>query len=322
MRQTRLQQRLPGHKPGVETARAERVLITGASSGIGLATAIAYGRRGARVALLARGEDGLESAAAQAGQAGAETFVLPADVADRQALGAAVDAAVEALGGLDVTVASAVAAAYGRFTDTDAEDFDRTVATTLTGTVNTTRAVLPALECSGGSMVLVGSIAARMPLPLFSAYATAKHGLRGFADALRVELAEQRSAVSLSLVSPGPVDTPLWSNLACQSGSLPASFPGSYRPEDVAAAIIRCTVARNRGTTVGGAAALIQALSLAAAPLADRVMRAAATYSLAHGRPCPERSPFDRSIGGGRIRGDLPAARRSVLRAISGALSR
>jgi len=134
----------------VETARAERVLITGASSGIGLATAIAYGRRGARVALLARGEDGLESAAAQAGQAGAETFVLPADVADRQALGAAVDAAVEALGGLDVAVASAVAAAYGRFTDTDAEDFDRTVATTLTGTVNTTRAVLPALECSGG----------------------------------------------------------------------------------------------------------------------------------------------------------------------------
>jgi len=297
----------------VRTARAERVLITGASSGIGLATAIAYGRRGARVALLARGEDGLESAAAITGELGARTLVLPTDVTDRRAIDEAVSAAAEAFGGIDVAVSAAAASAYGRFTDTDADDFDDTVATTLTGAVNATRAVLPALDRSGGSLVLVGSIAARMPLPLFSAYATAKHGLRGFADSLRVELAEQGSTVSVSLISPGPVDTPFWSHLACQSGRLPASFPGSYRPGDVAAAIVRCADRRRRGATVGGAGAVVQLLSILGAPVVERMMRSVAAYSLAHGEPCPRRSPFERPTGSGKTRGNLPRTRPSVL---------
>ena len=180
--------------------QAERVLITGGSSGIGLATAIAYAGRGARVALVARGEDGLGKAARRVEAAGGEALPLSADVTDRKDIERAVAEASERFGGLDIGVSAAAASAYGRFTETRSEDFDATIATTLTGAVDTTRALLPELERSDGSLVLIGSIAARMPLPSLSAYSAAKQGLRGFAESLRAELSEQGSSVSVSLV--------------------------------------------------------------------------------------------------------------------------
>jgi NAD(P)-dependent dehydrogenase (short-subunit alcohol dehydrogenase family) len=295
----------------VVVSAGERVLITGASSGIGLATALEYGRRGARVGLLARGAEGLGRAADMVAAAGGRPLVVPADVTDRSELEAAVAGAVDELGGIDVAVSSAAALYYGRFSETPAEDFERTIATTLGGAVSFTRAVLPVLAESGGSLVIVGSIVARMPLPLFAGYATAKHGLRGFADSLRVELAEQGSPVSL--VSPGPIDTPLWSNLSSRTGSLPAAFPGANVPEDVAAAIVSCAKSGRRGTTVGGASVALQALSVVAAPLAERLMRTLAAYSLAHPRTGGDVRPFNEPTGGGRLRGPLPWAHRSVL---------
>ena len=302
-----------GQNPGVDDSAGERVLITGASSGIGLATALEYGRRGARVGLLARGTDGLERAAAMVAGAGGRPLVVSADVADRSGLEEAVAGAVEKIGGVDVAVSAAAALYYGRFSETPAEDFERTVATTLGGAVNFSRAVLPKLAESGGSLVIVGSIVSRMPLPLLAGYATAKHGLRGFADSLRVELAEQGSPVSVSLVSPGPVDTPLWSNLSSRTGVLPPSFPGANVPGDAAAAVVSCASSGRRGTTVGGASVALQALSVVAAPLTERLMRALASYSLDHPRAGGDARPFDEPIGGGRLRGPLPWAHRSVL---------
>ncbi|HEU4803277.1 MAG TPA: SDR family NAD(P)-dependent oxidoreductase [Solirubrobacterales bacterium] len=297
----------------MEISAGERVLITGASSGIGLATALAYGRRGARVGLLARGADGLERAAEMVADAGGRPLAVPADVTDWSGLEGAVAAAVEELGGLDIAVSSAAGLYYGRFTETPPEDFDRTIATTLGGAVNFSRVVLPALAEGGGSLVIVGSIVSRMPLPLFAGYATAKHGLRGFADSLRVELAEQRSSVSVSLISPGPIDTPLWSNLSSRTGALPPSFPGANVPDDAAAAVVSCARSGCRGRTVGGASVALRALSLFAAPLAERLMRALASYSLDHPRAGGDARPFDEPTGKGRLRGPLPWAHRSLL---------
>jgi NAD(P)-dependent dehydrogenase (short-subunit alcohol dehydrogenase family)/uncharacterized protein YndB with AHSA1/START domain len=236
-----------------------RVLITGGSSGIGLATAEALAPADARVALLARNEIGLAAARRRIEQLGGEAAVFAADVRDRDALATAIADAAATLGGIDVVVANAAAAAFGPFAETDAEDFDATVATILTGTANTIRATLPHLERSRGALVVVGSVGARLPLPALSAYTAAKHGVAGLLDALRVELAESRTPVSVSLVNPGPVDTPLWRHLESQTGLLPLVPPTRYSAEAVAEGIV-ATIRRPRDELTVGAAASLQLL--------------------------------------------------------------
>lgn len=288
------------------TADAERVLITGASSGIGLATAAAFARRGARVAMLARSGDGLARGASLVRSAGGEPLTSQADVTDRFALESAVERSSASLGGLDVAVVNAGAAAYGAFAATSADDFDRTLAVTLGGAANTVRCVLPHLERSGGSLVVVGSLADTIPLPLMSAYTAAKHGLRGFVDALGIELRSQGSPVSLSLVSPGPVDTPFWDNVATQEGRLPPRIPGAYFPEDVALAIVRCASAdRRAGQTVGGAMLLAGTLHSLLNPLSERVLARVARWARTAGEPGPGGRAIERAAGAGRLRSGL-----------------
>jgi NAD(P)-dependent dehydrogenase (short-subunit alcohol dehydrogenase family)/uncharacterized protein YndB with AHSA1/START domain len=234
----------------------QRVLVTGGSSGIGLAVAEGLAREGARVALLARNELGLAAAKRKLAAHGTEAIAVVADVTDREPLTAAVEDATTQLGGLDVLVTSAASLAFGRFTETDPEDFEATVETVLGGTVDTIRAALPHLEESRGAVVVVGSIAARMPLPGMSAYSASKHGLVGFLDTVRIELEEAGSSVTLSLVHPGAVDTPLWSNLESSTGLLPAEppFPSVYSPESVAEAVLSVIRHPRDELTAGGMA--------------------------------------------------------------------
>src|SRR4051794_25402692 len=156
---------------------SSRILITGASSGIGLATAVAFAERGDHVALLARSRPGLMAAARKVEAAGGTAEVLECDVTDRERLGHAVAEGFQALGGLDFAIVNAGAAAYGSFSATAAEDFDRTIDVTFRGAVDTIRAVMPYLETGGGRIIVVGSVAGRIPLPSLSAYTAAKHGL-------------------------------------------------------------------------------------------------------------------------------------------------
>jgi NAD(P)-dependent dehydrogenase (short-subunit alcohol dehydrogenase family)/uncharacterized protein YndB with AHSA1/START domain len=234
----------------------QRVLVTGGSSGIGLAVAEGLVREGARVAVLARNELGLAAAKRKLTEAGGEAFTVSADVTDREALTAAVDKAAAELGGLDVLVTSAASLSFGRFTETDPDDFDATLETVLGGTVDTIRAALPHLEGSRGAIVCVGSIASRMPLPGMAAYTTSKHGLVGFLDTIRIELEESGSSVTLSLVHPGAVDTPLWSNLESSTGLLPPEppFPSVYSPESVAEAVLSVIRHPRDELTAGGLA--------------------------------------------------------------------
>lgn len=248
-----------GDPIGERELAGQRVLITGGSSGIGLAVAEALAQEGAEVALLARNELGLAAAKRKLAEYGADAITVAADVTDRDALGEAIGEVAARWGGLDVVVTSAASLAFGRFTETEPEDFDATVETVLGGTVDTIREALPHLERTRGAIVVVGSIAGRMPLPGMSAYTASKHGLAGFLDTVRIELEESGSSVTLSQVNPGAVDTPLWNNLESSTGLLPAEppFPSVYSAESVAEAV-RTVIRHPRDELTAGGLARAQ----------------------------------------------------------------
>src|SRR3954454_6550051 len=232
----------------------QRILVTGGSSGIGLAVAEALVQEGAEVALLARNELGLAAARRRLAKNGKQPAAVAADVTDRELLEAAIEEAARELGGLDVLVTAAAGLSFGRFVETDPEDFDATVETILGGTVNTIRAALPHLEESRGAVVVVGSIAAHMPLPGMAAYTASKHGLVGFLETVRIELEESGSSVTLSLGNPGAVDTPLWGTLESSTGLLPPSPPPPtlYSAEAIAEAVLSVIRHPRNELTVGG----------------------------------------------------------------------
>src|SRR5215203_2302934 len=157
----------PARTRGMSRLQGQRILITGASSGIGLAAVERFAREGADLALLARGETALTEAAAVAHEHDVQAHLFPVDLADRDATDRAVAAATDALGGLDVVVSNAGAVSFGHFLEVDADDFDRTLAVTFTGAVNLIRAALPELRESRGVIVATTSIMATMPLPAF-----------------------------------------------------------------------------------------------------------------------------------------------------------
>jgi NAD(P)-dependent dehydrogenase (short-subunit alcohol dehydrogenase family)/uncharacterized protein YndB with AHSA1/START domain len=272
----------------------QRILVTGGSSGIGLAVAQALVEEGAEVALLARNEVGLAAAKRKLAESGGEAVTVAADVTDRSALTAAIEEAARQLGGLDVLVTAAVGLSFGRFVETEPDDFDATVETVLGGTVDTIRAALPHLERSRGAVVTIGSIAAHMPLPGMAAYTAAKHGLVGFLETVRVELEESGSSVTLSLVNPGAVDTPLWSNLESSTGLLPPSppTPTLYSPEAIAEAVVAVIRHPRNELTVGGFARGQVAFYSHFGSLGRRAMRALARL---------EHSAGDRPAGTGGL---------------------
>jgi NAD(P)-dependent dehydrogenase (short-subunit alcohol dehydrogenase family)/uncharacterized protein YndB with AHSA1/START domain len=281
----------------------QRVLVTGGSSGIGLAVAERLAQEGAEVALLARNELGLAAAKRKLAESGAEALTLPADVTDRKQLAAAVDKAAQKMGGLDVVVTAAASLAFGRFVETEPEDFDGTVETILGGTVDTIRAAVPYLEDSRGAVVVIGSIAAHMPLPGMSAYTASKHGLVGFLETVRVELEERGSSLTVSLVNPGAVDTPLWSTLESSTGLLPPSPPGPtlYSPESIAEAVVDVVRHPRDELTVGGLARAQVAFYSHFGSVARRAMQALARLEHTAG----DRPAGEGGLSGGKGQGQV-----------------
>ncbi len=254
------------------------VLITGASSGVGAAACVAFARAGADVALVARDPDALERAAAPVRALGRRALVLPADVADAEAIAEAVRRCEQELGGLDVLVPNAAATIYGRFADVEARDAERVMAVTYGGAVNVIRAALPGLTSSRGAIVATGSLMAKLPLPGWSSYAAAKHALRGFLGTLRVELAAEGSPVSVSMVHPGAIDTAVWTTTTTAKGVLPRTPPEGYHPSVVARALVACAIHPRAEVTIGLSTKATELLFTFAQPLGDVALRAVHRY--------------------------------------------
>ncbi|WP_229831095.1 SDR family NAD(P)-dependent oxidoreductase [Actinoplanes ianthinogenes] len=230
------------------------VAVTGASSGVGRATVLAFARTGVRLILVSRSEPALREVAAECRALGATVRVVVADVIHAEALTAVVDS----FGRVDVWVHTAAVMAYGRFEDVPADVFDRVVTTDLLGAANVARVALACFRRQGsGTLIFGGSLLGTVVTPYTSSYVTSKWGLRALVRALRLETRDAPD-IHVCLVSPGAVDTPIYRNAANFAGRIGRPPPPIDSPEKVAAAIVRCA-RRPRGTvTVGLANRLIQ----------------------------------------------------------------
>lgn len=258
----------PGPRPAQRLA-GRRVVITGASSGVGLEAARRFAGEGARLALIGRSEDTLRQVI---DAHGLDAVAIAADVTDRERVEAAIDEAVAALGGLDIVVSNAAAAVFGHVLEVHPDDFDRTVAVTFTGAVNVIRAALPHLRASRGTIVATGSLNARVPLPTWSSYASAKHALRGFLNTLAVEEREQRSGVRVAIVHPGPIDTPLFAQASSATGLQPRVAPESYSASMVAQALVEVAVRPRPEVILGGETRLLDLMFSLARPVGEGAM--------------------------------------------------
>jgi NAD(P)-dependent dehydrogenase (short-subunit alcohol dehydrogenase family) len=247
-----------------------RVLITGASSGVGRAAAESFAAEGARLALVARSGDALRALVAERGL---DAVVLPADLGDRAAAEQVVRDAVEALGGLDVVVSNAAVAVFGHVLEVHADDFDRTMDVTFRGAVDLIREALPHLRATRGTIVATGSLMARQPLPTWSSYAAAKHALRGFLNSLRIEELEQNSGVHVCMVHPGAIDSPLFAQASSGTGVRPRIPPDAYHATVIAQALVECAVRPWRAEVVlGGETRMVDVLYGLARPLGERLL--------------------------------------------------
>ena len=251
----------------MEIGPQTKAIVTGASLGIGRATATALAARGALVGLVSRGAEGLDTVA---GELGDRAVAIPADVADREAIEAATASFVERAGGLDLLVANAGVARYAPFFDQDPDDAELMVRTNVMGTINTVRAGLgPMLDRGRGHVVVVSSGAALRAFPWAAVYGATKAANKGFAEALRHELSG--TGVSLSTIFPGEVAT----ELHAEAEQLPdwRDSDGAIGPEEVAAAVLEAVEEDRREVHVPKKVRLL-ALNDVAPGLLDRMLAA------------------------------------------------
>jgi NAD(P)-dependent dehydrogenase (short-subunit alcohol dehydrogenase family) len=217
----------------------QTVVITGASAGIGRATARLFGERGARVGLIARGEAGLEGAARDVEEAGGKALTISADVADFEQIMQAAGQVEQELGPIDVWVNVAFASVFAPFADITAEEFQRVTAVSYLGFVYGTKAALSVMLPRGqGTIVQVGSALGSRSIPLQSAYCGAKHAINGFTSALRCELLHEKSGVHVTVVQMPAVNTPQFSWVRSRLPNHPQPVPPIYQPEVAARGVV------------------------------------------------------------------------------------
>jgi NAD(P)-dependent dehydrogenase (short-subunit alcohol dehydrogenase family) len=229
------------------------VVITGASSGVGRACTRAFARRGAHIALIARGRDGLEAAQREVEELGGRALVFPLDVADADAVEAGAAAAEEQLGPIDVWVNNAMLSVFSPIAELSADEVRRVTEVTYLGYVHGTLAALRRMRpCDRGVIVQLGSALAYRAIPLQGAYCAAKHAIEGFTESLRCELLHERSKVRVTMVQLPALNTPHFSVVRTRLPRHPKPVPPIFQPELAGRAVVLAAEHPRREIWVGG----------------------------------------------------------------------
>jgi NAD(P)-dependent dehydrogenase (short-subunit alcohol dehydrogenase family) len=248
------------------------VVITGASSGIGEATALAMASEGATLSLSARGQDALERVSEDCRRRGARVLAVPTDVADEPSVAELARRTAEELGRIDVWVNNAGVILYGRLEDTPGDAYRRVIEVNLFGQINGAKAAVPYFRRQGaGVLINLSSVWGRVTSPYVGAYVTSKFGVRAFSECLRQELVDAHD-IHVVTILPQAVDTPMWKRAANFSGRKVRALPLAKPPEEIAKRIVWCSEDPKREVTDRRAGRLLEFANAAAPKVWSRLV--------------------------------------------------
>jgi short-subunit dehydrogenase len=264
------------------------IVLTGATSGIGLATARAAAEAGARLVLAARDGDALDTLAHEMRQRGAEVATVAADVGDEADVKRIGQAAIDKFGRVDTWINNAGISVFGKNEEVSLEDMQRIMQTNFWGVVNGSLEAVRLLKLhGGGALINLGSEAADRSIPLQGTYSASKHAVKAFTESLRMEVEKDKAPISVTLIKPAGIDTPFAQHAKNYMEMEPTLPPPVYAPELVAKTILYAATTPERDLFVGGRA---KAMSLGAQIMPrtlDRVMRATVFRQQQSEKPSP-----------------------------------
>src|SRR5215218_7817550 len=268
------------------------VVLMGASSGIGRESALRFARKGARVVVSARGEDGLASLVEEIRGDGGEATYVVADTSQFDQVEAVAERAVEEYGRLDTWVHLAAVGLFATFEETTPEEFGRVIDVNLMGQVYGAMAALSHIKREGGgALIHVSSMGAKRSIPLQSAYCASKHGIDGFLESLRVELRREKLPISVTQVMPATINTPFFDKARTKLGVKPVAPPPIYQPHIVSEAILHVAENPARDLVVGGAAKAVILSQRVSPRLLDTLLKARGFEVHYTREPKPEDAP-------------------------------
>jgi short-subunit dehydrogenase len=248
------------------------MVITGASSGIGLATARMAATRGAKVVLAARDEAELQGLVGEITASGGEAIAVAADVAAPEDVERIGERAMNSFGRIDTWFNNAGVSVYGKLMDVPLDDQRRVFDTNFWGVVHGSRTAVRFMRTGGGVLINMGSIVSDRAVPLQGIYAASKHAIKAYTDTLRMELEHDRAPIAVTLIKPGAIDTPYYQHAKNYMSEEPAPPPPVYSAETVARAVCECAARPVRDISIGGGGRMIATMGSLAPRLTDLYM--------------------------------------------------